>query len=573
MNSFPPPDVSLYELAVNSEQPPHPLQLSPTTFKSIVGLFFDFLVDQNLPATIWLKLPRGEVWQSELDRFCQLTTSQYTIYSLQTYQKTPDSLSSSSVPADSPSSPAIRPSSAKAVTKLGSSGSRTPHQGSIQESTQNPSRGIDGADIQDQIFEDLVLDDSFDLPTTTLDSSRIRNLPLASESQLKREYFLLVASPSFYGLVLAHRPRSMRGGIAEGVGTRIYPGTHSGTHPGTEDSLDRKHPLLGICSFDQAMIQQVLEEGINAAICMGQSDLDSSDNLQELLISWDDLKHQHAVTTLDPIMVGKLLTKQIQRQEELWRSGAAQRRQAEVLPTLQQENEQLLEALRAKDEFIKTMGLELRTPLSTMKTALSLLNSPSLKPPQRQRYMDMLSQECDRQSSLVAGVLDLVQLESEVEQTSMEAIRLSDVVPGVVSTYQPLAQEKGVMLAYVVPEDLPSVSCSTPWLKQIVINLLHNSIKFTPKGGQVWVRARQQGESIQIEFRDSGVGIAVSDIPRIFDRFYRVRNIAIDDSIGVGLGLAIVQQLLLRCGGSISVKSKQGEGSVFSVMLPVFEPT
>jgi signal transduction histidine kinase len=527
MNSSHPSDVSLYELAAHAEPQPQPLQLSPTTFKSLVGLLFDFLIEQNLPATIWLKLPRGEVWQAEVDRFCQLSTTVYSIYSLQTYQKLP--------------------------------GADAFHVASTPE---NPDQRITRIGLEEFNLEDITIDDLPDLssadrltsPAHT--ASCIQTLPLAADSQLKREYFLLVASPTFYGLVLAHRPRSMRG---------LVDGT---AKPMPEEDPDRKHPLLGICSFDQAVIQKVLEEGINAAICFGQN-ATSSTELQDLLISWDDLKQQNRVDTLDPILVGRLFTKQIQRQEELWRNTAAQRRQVEALPVLQQENEELQGALRSRDEFVKTIGLELRTPLSTMKTALSLLNSSSLRPPQRQRYMDMLSQQCDRQSSLISGVLDLVQLESEVEQTPMEAVRLSEVVPGVVSTYQPLAQEKGVMLGYVVPEDLPPVLCSVAWVKQIVINLLHNSIKFTLKGGQVWVRARQQGEFIQIEFRDSGIGIAASDIPRIFDRFYRVRNAAVDDSNGVGLGLSIVQQLLLRSGGSISVKSKPGEGSVFTVLLPL----
>ncbi|NJO79432.1 MAG: histidine kinase [Cyanobacteria bacterium RM1_2_2] len=525
-------DVSLYELAANSEQPPNALQLSPTTFKSLVGLLLDFLVEQNLPATIWLKLPRGDAWQAELDRFCQSSTAVYSIYSLQTYQKL------STVDTSCP--PSTAENLSPKITRIG---------------------------LEEFNLEDVTIDDLPDLPGPNLftppanAASRVQTLPLAAESQLKREYFLLVAAPAFYGLVLAHRPRSVRG-FTDGAGKKL---------PEVEDHPDRKHPLLGICSFDQAVIQKVLEEGINAAICFGQANTTSSTELQDLLVSWDNLKQQNVVNTLDPILMGDLLTKQIQRQEELWRTTAAQRRQVEALPVLQQENVELQDALRSRDEFVKTIGLELRTPLSTMKTALSLLNSSSLRPPQRQRYMDMLSQQCDRQSSLISGVLDLVQLESEVEQTLTEAVRLSEVVPGVVSTYQPLAQEKGVMLGYVVPEDLPAVSCSVPWVKQIVINLLHNSIKFTPKGGQVWVRARQQGEFIQIEFRDSGIGIAASDIPRIFERFYRVRSASMDDSNGVGLGLSIVQQLLLRSGGSISVKSKQGEGSAFTVLLPIHQ--
>jgi len=149
-------------------------------------------------------------------------------------------------------------------------------------------------------------------------------------------------------------------------------------------------------------------------------------------------------------------------------------------------------------------------------------------------------------------------------------LRLSDVVPGIVSTYQPLAQEKGITVAYTVPEGLPAVSCSSPWLRQIVINLLHNSIKFTPQGGRVWVRAKQQGDFVQVEIRDTGIGIASSDIPKIFDRFYKVRQNG-DGSGGVGLGLSIVQQLLLRCGGSISVNSKLNEGSTFNVLLPLYD--
>jgi signal transduction histidine kinase len=552
MNPSPPSDVSLYELAVNADRPPQLVQLSPTTFKSIVSLFLDFLIEQNLPTQLWLKLPRGEAWQAEIDRFCQLAPAPYCVYSFQTYQKAVTNHSTQ--PLSLGRDPQYQASQTPAPQPL-----QTAPAEPVSEWEGTRIQGIGGTEIQDFSFDELDLEDLPDLPSSSAGSSKIRALPLAVDSQLKREYFLLVVSPRFYGLILAHRPRSLRS--LEGAGGKVT--------QLAEDALERKHPLLGFCSFDQALIQRVLEEGINAAISFGQADVVSSTSLQELLVSWEELQQQNAVTTFDPALMGSLLTKQIQCQEDLWHSTANQRRQLEAMPLLQQENQELLNALRVKDEFIKTMGLELRTPLSTMKTAMSLLNSPSLKAQQRQRYMDMLGQECDRQGSLISGVLDLIQLESAVEEAPMESLRLAEIVPGVVSTYQPLAQEKGIMLGYVVPEDLPPVSCLTPWLKQIVINLLHNSIKFTPKGGQVWVRAKQQGESIQLEFRDTGVGIASNDLPRIFERFYRARGSSAEDSTGVGLGLSIVQQLLLRCGGSISVKSKQGEGSVFSVLLPI----
>jgi two-component system, OmpR family, phosphate regulon sensor histidine kinase PhoR len=336
---------------------------------------------------------------------------------------------------------------------------------------------------------------------------------------------------------------------------------------GSDDVLEQKHPLFGLISFDQSLIQATIE-GINQAIAYGQPETRPDAEITELLLTWDRLIARGVTPTFNPVLISDLLARQVQRQEEIWRSGAVQRRMAEASVALRQANEDLLVGLQQKDEFIKNLGQELRTPLTTMKTALSLLNSPALKPQQRVRYMEMLSKECDRQGSLIAGVLDLVQIESAQEPVPTESLRLSEIVPGVVSTYQPLAQEKGIMLAYTVPEDLPPISCFSPWLRQIVINLLHNSIKFTASGGQVWVRAKQHGDAIQIEFRDTGVGIAATEVPKVFDRFYRIRQGG-DDGNGVGLGLSIVQQLLIRCGGSIAVRSKPGEGSVFCVALPI----
>lgn len=544
MNLSAPPDVSLYELATSSEPPPQPLQISPTTFKSLIGIVIDLLLEQQISATVWLKLPKGEIWQAELERFYQSATAPCTVYCLQTHQE-------------------------HAFNQTNSNPSDRPDQknGSGEPTLWNDIERAASCNSH----ETVVLDDLREITSQTADAqitrSHVYTLPLSADSQLKREYFLLVASSELCGLILAHRPRSIHPRAEASVQDGNASASPKQT-PAVEESLEQKHPLLGLCSFDQALLRQV-SAGINRAICFGQPATTSNVEIEPLLISWDELVPNQTTPALNPTLMGRLLTKQVQRQEEIWRSGSVYRRQAEQTGTLRQENEELLTASRLKDEFIKTMGQELRTPLTTMKTALSLLNSPHLKPPQRQRYMDMLSHECDRQSSLISSVLDLVQLESSVEQMPMESLRLTDIVPGVISTYQPLAQEKGLMLGYTIPEDLPPVSCVNHWLKQIVINLLHNSIKFTPSGGQVWVRARIQDSCIQMEFRDTGVGIAQSDLPKIFDRFYRSRGTG-EDFSGAGLGLSIVQQLLLRAGGAISVKSKPGEGSIFNVLLPIY---
>jgi signal transduction histidine kinase len=129
-----------------------------------------------------------------------------------------------------------------------------------------------------------------------------------------------------------------------------------------------------------------------------------------------------AVTPSDPATLGQLFMKQVQRQEEAWQRNATYRRQADLVEILEIQKEELSNALRSKADFINTVGQELRTPLTTIKTALTLLNSPSLKPPQRQRYMELIEKECDRQSSLITSLLDLVQLDQAVSPTALESI-------------------------------------------------------------------------------------------------------------------------------------------------------
>lgn len=246
-----------------------------------------------------------------------------------------------------------------------------------------------------------------------------------------------------------------------------------------------------------------------------------------------------------------------------------------------------MDELRLKDELISNIVEELRTPLTNMKTALTLLNSPHLKPIQRQRYLEVLHKECDRQTTLINSLLALIQLERDLERDHLRPLQLADIIPGIVSTYQPLAREKGIILGYTIPQSLPPISCLENWLKQVVIQLLDNAIKFTPRGGQVSVKAKSQEDYVQVEFRDTGIGIPHRELPRIFDRFYRIRQgnnetlEANSDSqspllethsllSGAGLGLTLVQQILIQCGGSVTVQSRVGEGSIFNVMLPIY---
>ncbi|MBN3875129.1 MULTISPECIES: DICT sensory domain-containing protein [unclassified Nostoc] len=464
-------DLSVYQLVMGVQMPPKPLSLSPATLLSLVRAQIDLLIEQQIAATLWVKLPPDKIWQSELARYQSSVGASSLIYTCQ-----------------------------------------------IEESRK-------GEAGEDKGEERLNISSSPSSP-----SSNYVPVHLPPDSQMRRENFLMVLSPQFCSLILAHRPLKKRKNQTSG-----------------KVNTNKNQPLLIITTVEGRVIQQVLN-GIQQAIAPESSSILSASFI--------------CPTVPQAALMNQLLAKQLLRQDEINRQIITARTNK-----LEQQNQELHNKEQLKDEYLKNVCQELRIPLTHMKTALSLLNSPNLKPPQRQRYLQMLNTQCDQQNSLIAGFLELVQLERNLEGTTLELVRLSDIVPGVVSTYQPVAQEKGIMLAYTVPTELPPVWCVSGKLRQIVINLLHNSLKFTPNGGQVWVRARTQGDYVQLEFRDTGIGIAENEIPKIFDRFYRVRTAATEDYGGAGLGLTIVQQLLLRCGGSISVKSKLSEGSTFTVQL------
>lgn len=460
MNDSQRKNLSVYRLALGVYQPPQPSSLNVATLLSLVRSHVDLLVEQQITATFWVKLPPGKIWSAELSRYQFAMGEAGVIYNCQTQE----------------------------------------------------------------------IDNSKNTQAFTPLSGQHICVQLPLNRQLRREYFFIVLSPQFCSLILVHRPIKS-----------------SQTHGTGKVNAQKKPPILAITTNESRIIQPVLD-GIRQSI-----------RSESALIAPTDFI---CPTACDPALLSQLLTQQLQRQNEINRQIANKR-----IANLQQQNHKLQKKEQLKDEYLRSVCQELRTPVTHMKTALSLLNSPNLKPPQRQRYLQMLNTQCDRQGNLITGLLDLIDLEHSLTGTALELVSLTDIVPGVVSTYQPVAQEKGIMLAYTLPNELPEVWCVVGGLRQIVIHLLHNSIKFTPNGGQVWVKARLHGDYVQLEFRDTGIGISENEIPKIFDCFYRVRAGITEDMGGAGLGLTIVKRLLWRCGGAIYVKSKLDEGTTFIVHL------
>ncbi|MBD1915967.1 MULTISPECIES: ATP-binding protein [Cyanophyceae] len=397
-------------------------------------------------------------------------------------------------------------------------------------------------------------------------------VPLPDSHTWRGDYFVVVQSESFAAMLLAHRlqplsatPTGERQRLTEG---QRDPEDDDEASPPLEEATARSSYLSVCCSVNPDLVATVVS-AIRRQIDQGLGTANAGLDLATLTQQWPQLRPTQSLTPAYLSLVDRWLNWQLTRQEHLRQSASTYRRQALSMSSLSSQNEVLINTLRLKDDFLNTVGQELRTPLTTIKTALTLLDSPHLKPPQRQRYMEMISHECDRQSALISGVLNLLQMETSVSQTQLAPLNLSETVPPVVSTYQPLAAEKGIMLAYTIPRQVPPVLCPDSWLRQVMIHLLNNSLKYTLSGGQVWVTASSTADYAEIEVRDTGTGISASDLPHIFEQFYRGRNLPPAETEGAGLGLSIVRQLLLYCGGTVVARSQPGEGTTLVVRLPI----
>ena len=404
------------------------------------------------------------------------------------------------------------------------------------------------------------------MPDVYLWVRETRNLPawqqpilIPDAHPMQGEYFVLGVSKAVAFLLHGYREDTR---VAAGDGAPEAEATAAGAD-------DETLPVVNYrLTFQAGLIQDFVSE-LQQSLTSSLQQSPDQPAADALLANWGD--RMRLPDHCHPAIIDAIVQHAGTHQERLQRQARSYRRQAMTASSLSTQNESLMNTLRLKDDFLNTVGQELRTPLSTIKTALPLLSSPSLKSAQRQRYLDMISRECDRQVSLINGVLELLQVERAVMTAQPEPVNLFDVLPGVVSTYQPLAQEKGIRLAYTVPNTLPAVCCPESWVRQIVIQLLSNSIRFTNPGGEVWVTVQpDDDEFLSISVKDTGVGIPQNELPHVFEHFYQGRQ-SNGEEEGVGLGLAIVRQLLVYCDGQVSVESQPDVGTHFTVKLPLHQ--
>lgn len=221
-------------------------------------------------------------------------------------------------------------------------------------------------------------------------------------------------------------------------------------------------------------------------------------------------------------------------------------------------------------DFVANVSHELKTPITSIKGFVETLADGALDDPvQARRFLDIIAKHTDRLEDIIEDLLALARLEQqEGLPLETERLPLALLLENSLQVCERKAHEKGMEVAVVCPEDL-AVSVNPTLLEQAFVNLIDNAVKYSPAGSPVRVEAERIGEEAVVRVIDRGRGIPAKDLPRIFERFYRVDKARGRDAGGTGLGLAIVKHVAAVHGGAISVESWEGEGSVFSFRFPV----
>ena len=218
--------------------------------------------------------------------------------------------------------------------------------------------------------------------------------------------------------------------------------------------------------------------------------------------------------------------------------------------------------------FTADASHELRTPLTAMRSVGEVALQKTLDPAGYRDVIGSMLEEVERLTRLVESLLALTRAESGAVQVRTESVDLGVIAAGVSDQLRVLAEEKGQALRVEAERPVPAV-CDPSILRQGLMNLLHNAIKFTPNGGSILVKVgTRSATEASIEVRDTGPGIPAADRLRVFDRFYRVDEGRSRESGGVGLGLAIALWAMQANGGRIELESEEGRGSLFRIVLP-----
>jgi two-component system sensor histidine kinase BarA len=272
----------------------------------------------------------------------------------------------------------------------------------------------------------------------------------------------------------------------------------------------------------------------------------------------------------DALRERDLAVKQAYRELELLNRTLEQRVRQRT-GELQAANEKLKELDHLKSTFVSVVSHELRTPMTSIKGYVENLLDGLAGPltEKQTRSLERVKHNINRLTRMINELLDLSKIEAGRLELNLVPVALSEVAEDVVESYQAAAREKSIILRTVSHPQVPMVMGDPDKLNRVLINLIHNAIKFTLPGGEIRVEAQTHGDGhVELSVTDSGKGIPPHELDKVFDKFYWSESAPVE-ARGAGLGLAIAKNLVELHGGTIRVESTLGQGSRFSFTIPI----
>ncbi len=271
-----------------------------------------------------------------------------------------------------------------------------------------------------------------------------------------------------------------------------------------------------------------------------------------------------------PIQVEEVMAR-VESQLTLYRQRRTLEEQRREIECLRDQDRLYFEKLsEIKDQFLRMASHDLKNPIGAIMGYVDIMLhfNQKVDEAKREEYLHHIRGAAEQMHRLVMDLLDLAKIETGLALVP-EPTLLNGFLRQNVSMFEVPAQQKQIQLSLdLSPEDV-TLQMDPARMGQVLSNLISNAIKYTPEGGSVAVSAERQNGYVVIRVRDNGLGIPEKDLPHLFERFYRVKDKAHLASEGTGLGLSIVKALVEQHNGQIQVESRSGEGSVFSVALPV----
>jgi len=283
------------------------------------------------------------------------------------------------------------------------------------------------------------------------------------------------------------------------------------------------------------------------------------------VLNRDELEKKVKERTMELINANKELRNEIKErkraEEELRRSQTK----------IEQQNIQLKKADQLKTDFLNITSHELRTPMSAIKGYVQIILKQTLGQinDEQKKALDVVLRNTDRLDALIQDILDISRLESGTMKFVVEHIEIRKMLDEIVETMRPYANQKEIKINMQIEEHLPELVADKERIKQVIINIVHNAVKFSSTDSIINIRTRKEQDDILFEIQDFGKGIPQGQQEKVFEMFYQVDSGSDRKFGGVGLGLAISQGIIMAHGGKIWVESIVRKGSTFKFTLPL----